>query len=502
MSKIRDGAEISAGQQEILNKLSYNASANEIIADAGMRTETNVIGFSNSHRMTAAGQELFLQNLETGIFYSPAWSGISGNLNTVYEPTTPIWGGIVIGEEIHGSDTATAIPAQWSDAVTKNATYNSFSLISKEEYTGTVILEIKSGSGNTIFKAKKSVALTTSGSSSFLTFNHSDDLLLFRVRVNDTLVFEVKKPDGTLLSVADSLGAPSKPYVVVDYRKFTDSVVIAVDPNGKIPTKYLPGGIQTIVEVANVADLPPAGLVDSLYIATDTSIQYIWGGTSYATVPIAIALGENEQTAYRGDRGKVAYEHSLQSGNPHGTAIANIAGLQDSLDSVGLRKVGAFTVSAKSKIFADGVFTSAYENYKIILEWRMVNGSGVYNPFIRFRKGGSVNSVASYGLSGNYSGPFSGTANNSGKTSFTGVMNHSGASSQICRVVFDVIYPAKSGVTTVHAGPARYRFNASDFYTVTWAGQFDANTTFDGIEVNSDSGTFSSAKMTIYGYTI
>lgn len=231
------------------NLLITSAKDGGFASDGSLRTGTNVIEFSNSHRMTAAGQELFLQNLETGIFYSPAWSGINGNLNTVYEPTTPVWGDIVLGEEMHGSDAATAIPAQWSDTVTKNATYNSFSLISKEEYTGTVILEIKSGSGNMIFKAKKNVALTTSGASRFLKFNHSDDLLLFRVMVNDTLVFAVKKPNGTLLSVADSLGAPSKPYVIVDYRKFTDSVVIAADTSGKIPTKYLPGGIPTIAEV-------------------------------------------------------------------------------------------------------------------------------------------------------------------------------------------------------------------------------------------------------------
>lgn len=39
----------------------------------------------------------------------------------------------------------------------------------------------------------------------------------------------------------------------------------------------------------------------------------------------SLALGETSATAYRGDRGKIAYDHSqVTSGNPHGTTAANI----------------------------------------------------------------------------------------------------------------------------------------------------------------------------------
>ena len=37
-----------------------------------------------------------------------------------------------------------------------------------------------------------------------------------------------------------------------------------------------------------------------------------------------VSLGETASTAYRGDRGKLAYDHSLISGNPHGTTTANV----------------------------------------------------------------------------------------------------------------------------------------------------------------------------------
>lgn len=40
-----------------------------------------------------------------------------------------------------------------------------------------------------------------------------------------------------------------------------------------------------------------------------------------------LALGETSATAYRGDRGKAAYDHSQAAGNPHGTTAAQVGAL-------------------------------------------------------------------------------------------------------------------------------------------------------------------------------
>ena len=37
-----------------------------------------------------------------------------------------------------------------------------------------------------------------------------------------------------------------------------------------------------------------------------------------------LALGETESTAYRGDRGKVAYDHTTKSDNPHNVTAEQI----------------------------------------------------------------------------------------------------------------------------------------------------------------------------------
>lgn len=48
-------------------------------------------------------------------------------------------------------------------------------------------------------------------------------------------------------------------------------------------------------------------------------------GTKAADVFPSLELGETMSTAYRGDRGKTAYDHSqLTSGNPHGTALSDL----------------------------------------------------------------------------------------------------------------------------------------------------------------------------------
>lgn len=45
---------------------------------------------------------------------------------------------------------------------------------------------------------------------------------------------------------------------------------------------------------------------------------------SYESAGGGVALGETSTTAYRGDRGKTAYDHSQVTGNPHGTTAADV----------------------------------------------------------------------------------------------------------------------------------------------------------------------------------
>lgn len=63
-------------------------------------------------------------------------------------------------------------------------------------------------------------------------------------------------------------------------------------------------------QFVNFAAFPGTGNVNKFYLAQDTGIMYRWTGSGYSVISAELALGETSSTAYRGDRGKIAYDHS------------------------------------------------------------------------------------------------------------------------------------------------------------------------------------------------
>lgn len=102
-----------------------------------------------------------------------------------------------------------------------------------------------------------------------------------------------------------------------------DSKADLVD--GLIPAAQLPSYVDDILEYADVAAFPVTGVSGKIYIALDSNKTYRWGGSFYVVVSDTIALGETSSSAYRGDRGKTAYDHSqLISGNPHAVTKSDV----------------------------------------------------------------------------------------------------------------------------------------------------------------------------------
>lgn len=77
-------------------------------------------------------------------------------------------------------------------------------------------------------------------------------------------------------------------------------------------------------QFATSAGFPATGNSAKFYLAQDSGILYRWGGSSYVEISASLALGETSSTAYRGDRGKTAYDHSQVTGNPHGTTKSDV----------------------------------------------------------------------------------------------------------------------------------------------------------------------------------
>jgi len=100
--------------------------------------------------------------------------------------------------------------------------------------------------------------------------------------------------------------------------------VATLDSVGKVPAAQLPSFVDDILEYDSLSDFPEEGESGKIYVATDTNRQYRWSGTQYTEISKSLALGETSSTAYRGDRGKAAYDHISNKSNPHGVTKAQV----------------------------------------------------------------------------------------------------------------------------------------------------------------------------------
>lgn len=110
--------------------------------------------------------------------------------------------------------------------------------------------------------------------------------------------------------------------------------VATLDSNGKVPSSQLPSFVDDVIEgylyngkfyedSAHTTEIPAEA--GKIYTDLSTNKTYRWGGTAYIEISASLALGETSSTAYRGDRGKTAYDHSqLTSGNPHNVTKSDV----------------------------------------------------------------------------------------------------------------------------------------------------------------------------------
>lgn len=99
------------------------------------------------------------------------------------------------------------------------------------------------------------------------------------------------------------------------------SGVATLGTDGKILTSQLPSYVDDVIEgyksdadfyedSAHTASKKITGESGKIYVDLHTNVTYRWSGTAYVEISASLALGETDSTAYRGDRGKIAYTHS------------------------------------------------------------------------------------------------------------------------------------------------------------------------------------------------
>lgn len=123
--------------------------------------------------------------------------------------------------------------------------------------------------------------------------------------------------------------------------------VAELDGSGKVPAAQLPSYVDDVVDAyvvsgatalsagwlsltdGGTALTPESGKIYIVISAGSYNLrEFRWSGTAYAEVGKSIALGETSSTAYRGDRGKIAYDHSQAAHAPSDAQVNVIEEIQ------------------------------------------------------------------------------------------------------------------------------------------------------------------------------
>lgn len=84
-----------------------------------------------------------------------------------------------------------------------------------------------------------------------------------------------------------------------------------LDSSGLVPSSQLPSYVDDVLEYQDEAHFPVTGESGKIYIDLSTNKSYRWSGSTYVAIASDLALGETSSTAYRGDRGKAAYDAAV-----------------------------------------------------------------------------------------------------------------------------------------------------------------------------------------------
>ena len=145
-------------------------------------------------------------------------------------------------------------------------------------------------------------------------------------KVPTTRTVNGKALSGNITLAASDVGA------IPTSQKGATNGVAELDNSGKVPSAQLPSFVDDVVEgyLSSGKFYKESGHTTEInaesgkiYVDLSTNKTYRWSGSAYAEISASLALGETSTTAYRGDRGKIAYDHSQKAHAPS-NAEANV----------------------------------------------------------------------------------------------------------------------------------------------------------------------------------
>lgn len=97
------------------------------------------------------------------------------------------------------------------------------------------------------------------------------------------------------------------------------------------------------------------GETGKIYVNLNDNKTYRWSGSAYVVISETIALGETSSTAYRGDRGKSAYDHAAAKGSAFASGLykitTNAQGHVTAATAVGKGDITALGIPAQDTVY-------------------------------------------------------------------------------------------------------------------------------------------------------
>lgn len=181
--------------------------------------------------------------------------------------------------------------------------------------------------------------------------------------VNGAFVPKTRKVNNKPLSSDITLSASDVGAIPTSQKGSADGVA-SLDGSGKVPTAQLPSYVDDVIdgylnggkfykEEAHTTEIP--GEDGKIYVDEATNKTYRWSGSAFVEISASLALGTTSSTAFAGDKGQAAYDHSQKkSGNPHGVTKSDV-GLSNVTNDKQMKGLSSGTTNGHVMAFgADG----------------------------------------------------------------------------------------------------------------------------------------------------
>ena len=183
---------------------------------------------------------------------------------------------------------------------------------------------------NTADSAKSVKYATSAGAVAWANVSGKPTTFAPSAHNHDDLYYQKSKVDGLLSGKA----AASHKHGAADITSVNASAI-----TGTIAAANLPSFVDDVLEGyygsdgvfyknynASTGKYSNAytGETGKIYVNLNNNKTYRWSGSAYVVISETIALGETASTAYRGDRGAVAYNHAAAHGSAFGSGLYKI----------------------------------------------------------------------------------------------------------------------------------------------------------------------------------